>query len=60
MAAASAQLRKVLEPGVQGQGFELVEVELSGTGRHTLLRVYIDSPVGVTVDDFHTFHRRDD
>ncbi len=51
MAVASAQLRKVLEAGVQGQGFELVEVELSGTGRHTLLRVYIDSPAGVTVDD---------
>jgi ribosome maturation factor RimP len=51
MAVASAQLRKMLEPGVQGQGFELVEVELSGTGRHTLLRVYIDSPAGVTVDD---------
>ncbi len=51
MAVASAQLRKMLEPGVQGQGFELVEVELSGTSRHSLLRVYIDSPAGVTVDD---------
>lgn len=51
MAVASAQLRRVLEPGVTGQGFELIEVELSGTSRHTLLRVYIDGPDGVTVDD---------
>ncbi len=51
MAVASAQLRKMLEPGAQGQGFELVEVELSGTARHSLLRVYIDGPAGVTVDD---------
>ncbi len=51
MAVASAQLRRVLEPGVTGQGFELVEVELSGTSRRPLLRVYIDGPEGVTVDD---------
>lgn len=47
----NAELSKLLEPGVRALGFELVDVELSGRGRHAVLRVYIDGPEGVTVDD---------
>ena len=47
----NAELSRLLEPGVQALGFELVDVELSGRGHHTVLRVYIDGPEGVTVDD---------
>ena len=32
-------------------GFEIVTVELTGQGPSTVLRVYIDGPNGVTVDD---------
>ena len=32
-------------------GFEIVAVELTGQGPSTVLRVYIDGPNGVTVDD---------
>jgi ribosome maturation factor RimP len=46
-----AKLCALLEPGVEALGFELVTVELLSKGREPLLRVYIDSPSGVTVDD---------
>ena len=41
----------LLEPGVRALGFEIVTVELIGQGSSTVLRVYIDGPGGVTVDD---------
>jgi len=44
-------LRSLLEPGVAAMGFELVDVELVGRGPRTTLRVYIDSPRGVNIDD---------
>ena len=45
------RLRRLLEPGVRAVGFELVDVELAGAGHQAVLRVYIDGPAGVTVDD---------
>jgi ribosome maturation factor RimP len=47
----NADLRALLEPGVRALGFELVDSELAGSGRNAVLRVYIDGPHGVTVDD---------
>ena len=47
----AADWRRLLEPGVSALGFELVDVELAGSGHHALLRVYIDRPEGVVVDD---------
>ncbi len=46
-----SRLREMLAPGVQALGFELVDVELVGAPRHPTVRVYIDSPRGVSVDD---------
>jgi ribosome maturation factor RimP len=43
------RLRRLLEPGAQALGCELVDVEFGG--HHPTLRVYIDKPGGVTVDD---------
>ncbi len=51
MRGARADLHRLLEPGVSALGFELVDVELLGQGRQATLRVYIDSPEGVDVDD---------
>ena len=45
MAAVQAKV----EPAVAGMGYELVDVQASNGGR--LLRVFIDKPGGVTVDD---------
>jgi ribosome maturation factor RimP len=51
MPGSRTDWRKLLEPGVSALGFELVDVELAGSHHHPTLRVYIDSPGGVTVDD---------
>ena len=40
---------KVVEPAVTGMGYELVDVQASNGGR--LLRLFIDKPGGVTLDD---------
>ena len=44
-----AGLESKIEPAVAGMGFELVDVQMSGGGK--LLRVFIDKPGGITVDD---------
>ena len=51
MQGTRADLRKLLEPGVSAMGFELVDVEVAGSHHNPTLRVYIDSPRGVNVDD---------
>ncbi len=42
-------LENVIEPAVTGMGYELVDVQASNGGR--LLRLFIDKPGGVTLDD---------
>lgn len=42
-------LSAIVEPRVIGLGFELVDLELANQGR--LVRLFIDKPDGVTVDD---------
>lgn len=46
---AQARLIELLEPTVTGLGYELVGVEFDGSQR--VLRVYIDSEAGITLDD---------
>lgn len=41
----------MLEPVVAALGYELWGVELNTRPRHSLLRIYIDSEAGITVDD---------
>jgi ribosome maturation factor RimP len=48
-------LEKVVEPAVSGLGFELVDVQASNGGR--MLRLFIDKPGGITVDDCATVSR---
>jgi ribosome maturation factor RimP len=43
------RLEKVVEPAVTGMGYELVDVQASNGGR--LLRLFVDKPGGVTLDD---------
>lgn len=42
-------LSAIVEPRVVGLGFELVDLEVANHGR--LVRLFIDKPDGVTVDD---------
>jgi ribosome maturation factor RimP len=44
-------MAKLIETTVNGLGYELVDVERSGRG---LLRVFIDKPEGISVDDCQT------
>jgi ribosome maturation factor RimP len=46
-----SRLEALLEPSITALGYELVLVELTGTGRNTVLRLYIDSPDGISVGD---------
>lgn len=41
-------LRALIEPTLEGMGYELVALERAGGG---LLRLYIDKPGGVVIDD---------
>ena len=45
----TSDFSKLLESTLQGLGYELVDVERSGKGR--MLRVFIDKPEGIDVDD---------
>ena len=50
MALTVPHIDELLQPGAETLGYELVAVELSG-GDTSIVRVYIDSPNGVTVTD---------
>ena len=45
------ELEHLLEPTITGLGYELWGLEYLSGGRRATLRVYIDSPSGVTLDD---------
>lgn len=42
-------LRALLETTLPGMGYELVDLEISSRGK--LIRVFIDKPVGISIDD---------
>jgi len=50
MALTVPHIDELLQPGADTLGYELVAVELSG-GESSIVRVYIDTPNGVTVED---------
>jgi ribosome maturation factor RimP len=45
------ELTKLLEPEVNTLGYELVDVEARLGGRDGLVRLFIDSEDGITLDD---------
>jgi ribosome maturation factor RimP len=45
------KLTELLRPAVEGLGYELVGIEHLPMGKHTVLRIYIDSSNGITVSD---------
>ncbi len=58
MQAGIEALRRIIEPVVESLGYELVHVELTGMGNEQILRVYIDAPGGILVDDCATVSRQ--
>src|SRR5205085_11497603 len=51
------RIREIAERVTARAGLELVHVEVSG-GRNPILRVYIDKPGGVTIDDCSSVSER--
>ena len=54
MASKDQQIADMLGSTVTALGYELWGVEHIAQGRHSVVRVYIDSPGGITVDDCTT------
>nr|WP_218572773.1 ribosome maturation factor RimP [Pseudomonas sp. R-28-1W-6] len=52
------QLQALLAPVVESLGYECWGVEFLSQGRHSLLRVYIDQPDGVLVEDCEKVSRQ--
>jgi ribosome maturation factor RimP len=53
-----ARIREIAERVAASEGLEVVEVELRGKGRGSLLRVFIDKPGGVTHGDCELVSRQ--
>jgi ribosome maturation factor RimP len=45
------RIRQLAQQVIEGQGYELVEFEIKGGGKHTVLKVFIDKPAGITHQD---------
>jgi ribosome maturation factor RimP len=45
------RIRELFQPTLDFLGYELYDLALTGTGGHTTLRVRIDRPQGVSLDD---------
>ncbi len=57
MASILDRVREIAERIAASIGFELVEVELHGSGKARRLRVFIDKPQGVTHEDCADYSR---
>ncbi|MDH5230477.1 MAG: ribosome maturation factor RimP [Gammaproteobacteria bacterium] len=53
-----ADLQELLEPTVEGLGYELLGIEYIGAGQHSVLRMYIDHPEGIKVEDCEKVSRQ--
>lgn len=51
-------MRELLEPTVEDLGYELVFIELGNQGKQSILRLYIDAPGGIQIDDCETVSRQ--
>ncbi len=53
-----ALITQVAQDLCQGEGFELVHVEMATWNRQTIIRVYADKPGGITLDDCASISRQ--
>ena len=54
----SEELRDLLEPSVEALGYELIDLELRTGARNGLLRLFIDGPDGIGLDDCEAVSRQ--
>ena len=58
MGASPEKLKTLLEPTIEELGYELVHLELTTQSRDQVLKIYIDAPGGIQVDDCATVSRQ--
>ncbi|MBI3562236.1 MAG: ribosome maturation factor RimP [Gammaproteobacteria bacterium] len=58
MGPLTQRLQALLEPTVESLGCELVGVEFTGQGAHSRLRLFIDKPAGITLQDCEQVSRQ--
>jgi ribosome maturation factor RimP len=51
LASVETTVETVVLPAIQALGLSLVDLEVRGNGRRTTVRIYVDKPGGVTIDD---------
>jgi len=52
------QLQALLAPVIEALGYQCWGIEFISQGRHSLLRVYIDNPDGILIDDCEKVSRQ--
>lgn len=58
MATLQERLVELLNPSIEGLGYELWGIEISGSGKQTILRVYIDRSSGIGIEDCEKVSRQ--
>jgi ribosome maturation factor RimP len=58
VSVTSEELKELLEPAVEALGYELADLELKIGGRDGLVRVFIDKPDGIGLDDCERVSRQ--
>ncbi|VVM28577.1 FIG000325: clustered with transcription termination protein NusA, partial [uncultured Gammaproteobacteria bacterium] len=58
MAKITDKIEVLIRPVIEDMGYELVGVEYVASGKHSILRVYIDSDQGIGLNDCETVSRQ--
>lgn len=58
MSAKLQQLDEILRPVIEGLGFDCWGIDYISQGRHSVLRVYIDHPEGISVENCEQVSRQ--
>lgn len=56
--SVAQRLQDILAPEVEALGYELWHLELQGSGNNRLLRLYIDAPDGIDLEDCEAVSRQ--
>jgi len=58
MAKVADKIEALINPVIVDMGYELVGIEYVASGKHSILRIYIDSEMGIGVDDCEAVSRQ--
>ena len=58
MAKIAEKVFSIINPTIIDMGYELLGIEYVASGKHTVLRLYIDCEKGIRVDDCETVSRQ--